>query len=73
MDLLIEYFIIALSSVLAVIAVKMIYFKVLVLAKSKNLVDNPDARKLQKRPVPILGGLLSISVSSLPRSWAVQP
>ena len=57
MDLLIEYIIIALSSVLAVIAVKMIYFKVLVLAKSKNLVDNPDARKLQKRPVPILGGV----------------
>ena len=27
------------------------------LAMSKNLTDNPDARKLQKRPVPVLGGI----------------
>ena len=30
---------------------------VLKVAKSKNIVDNPDARKLQRVPVPILGGL----------------
>ena len=34
-----------------------IYFKILAIAKKKNLVDNPDARKLQKRPVPVLGGI----------------
>ena len=30
---------------------------VLKVAKSKNIVDNPDARKLQRVPIPILGGL----------------
>lgn len=34
-----------------------IYFKILAIAKAKNLVDNPDARKLQKRPVPVMGGI----------------
>ena len=34
-----------------------VYFKILAIAKKKNLVDNPDARKLQKRPVPVLGGI----------------
>ena len=27
------------------------------LAKQKGMVDNPDARKLQKAPVPVLGGI----------------
>ena len=30
---------------------------ILKVAKLKNIVDNPDARKLQRRPVPVLGGL----------------
>ena len=30
---------------------------VLKVAKNKNIVDNPDARKLQRVPIPILGGL----------------
>ena len=34
-----------------------IYFKILAIAKEKNLVDNPDARKLQKRPIPVMGGI----------------
>lgn len=34
-----------------------VYFKILAIAKEKNLVDNPDARKLQKRPIPVLGGI----------------
>ena len=34
-----------------------VYFKILVIAKEKNLVDNPNARKLQKRPIPVLGGI----------------
>lgn len=38
-------------------AVKWAYFKILKIAKEKNLVDNPDARKLQKTPIPVLGGI----------------
>lgn len=33
------------------------YFKILRIAKMKNLVDNPDARKLQKEPIPVMGGI----------------
>ncbi len=38
-------------------AVHWIYFKILKIAFEKKLVDNLDARKLQKRPVPMVGGL----------------
>lgn len=48
---------IAISCVAALIAVHWVYFKVLTIAKLKNLVDNPDARKLQKTPVPVMGGI----------------
>ena len=48
---------IGLSALMALIAVRWIYFKILKLAKNKDLVDNPDARKLQKVPVPVVGGL----------------
>lgn len=34
-----------------------IHPKVLKIAIMKNLVDNPDARKLQRRPVPVMGGI----------------
>ena len=33
-----------------------IFKRVLRIAKLKNIVDNPDARKLQRVPVPVLGG-----------------
>lgn len=48
---------IALSCVMANVAVRWIYFKILTVAFDKKLVDNPDARKLQKRPVPVVGCL----------------
>ncbi len=41
----------------AIVAVRWIYFKILKIAFMKGLVDNPDARKLQKRPIPVVGGL----------------
>ena len=41
----------------AMLAVFWIYFKMLSVAHAKGLVDNPGARKLQKRPVPVVGGL----------------
>ena len=47
----------AISAFASVVAVHWIYMKVLKIAKLKDLVDNPDARKLQKSPVPVLGGL----------------
>ena len=48
---------IGLSALTSLAAVRWIYFKILKLAKNKDLVDNPDARKLQKVPVPVVGGL----------------
>lgn len=34
-----------------------IHPKILKIAILKNLVDNPDTRKLQRKPVPVMGGL----------------
>ena len=48
---------IIIGSVTAYVAVRWIYFKILKVAFEKRLVDNPEARKLQKRPVPVVGGL----------------
>ena len=55
---------IALGCVMANVAVRWIYFKILKVAFDKKLVDNPDARKLQKRPVPVVGGLALLSFSA---------
>ncbi len=41
----------------AIYTARWVYFKILKIAKEKNLVDNPDARKLQKDPVPVMGGI----------------
>ena len=41
---------------IACIATQWIFPNVLNVAFTKNIVDNPDARKLQRRPVPVLGG-----------------
>lgn len=46
-----------LSSFASIFATFWIYFKLLRIAREKNMVDNPDARKLQKKPVPVIGGL----------------
>lgn len=43
--------------VIAMVATMAIFTPILRIAKSKNLVDNPDARKLQQSPVPVLGGI----------------
>lgn len=48
---------VALPAMVALLAVKWSYFKVLKIAKEKKLVDSPDARKLQQTPVPVLGGI----------------
>lgn len=43
--------------VIALFAVTWVYFRVLTIAKDKDLVDNPGLRKLQKKPVPVMGGI----------------
>ena len=48
---------IVLPALLAFLGTLWIHPKVLKIAILKNIVDNPDARKLQRNPVPVLGGL----------------
>lgn len=47
-----------LLSLLACLISFVLYPPVLHFARRKNIVDNPDARKLQREPVPVLGGLV---------------
>lgn len=54
MNNLLQIFIPAL---VAIICTGWIYPYILEVAKAKNIVDNPNARKLQRVPVPVLGGL----------------
>ena len=42
----------------AIVSVRWAYFRILHIAKEKNLVDNPNARKLQKVPIPVMGGIV---------------
>ncbi len=46
-----------LPALVALVTVRWFYFKILRIAKAKNLVDSPDARKLQTEPVPVMGGI----------------
>lgn len=48
---------IIISAVVALLCTSWIYPYILKVALTKNIVDNPDARKLQRVPVPVLGGL----------------
>lgn len=43
--------------VVSLLAAIWIFPKILRIALLKNIVDNPDARKLQRVPVPVLGGV----------------
>ena len=45
------------SVIVALLAVHWAFPSILKIAKVKGLVDNPNARKLQKEPVPVLGGI----------------
>lgn len=48
---------IIIPALFAFIGTLWIHPKVLKIAIIKNLVDNPDARKLQRNPVPVMGGI----------------
>ena len=52
-----ELFHILIPALIAFACTCWIYPYILKVAKVKNIVDNPDARKLQRVPIPILGGL----------------
>lgn len=54
---MIELIVILLSALTALYMVNWGYFKILLIAKTKHLVDEPDVRKLQKSPIPVLGGI----------------
>lgn len=54
----IPHFVVLLVALLAALqAVRVIYHKVLAVALLKGIVDNPNARKRQKEPIPVLGGM----------------
>lgn len=44
-------------AILSLLGTLWIHPKILKIAILKNLVDNPDARKLQRNPVPVMGGM----------------
>lgn len=46
-----------LPSVVSLLVVLWIHPKLVRIAQDKNIVDNPDARKLQRTPIPVLGGV----------------
>lgn len=48
---------IAFFSLLSFLNTLWLYPKMLKIAKEKNITDNPNIRKLQKRPVPVVGGI----------------
>lgn len=52
-----EILVVVMSAIMSMLSVNWVYFKILRIAKEKNLVDNPDARKLQKNPIPVVGGI----------------
>ena len=43
---------------IALVASMCVYGFIHKIAREKNIVDNPDARKLQKVPVPVMGGVV---------------
>lgn len=48
---------ILIPALIALLSTTWIYPYLLKVALEKNIVDNPDARKLQRVPVPVMGGL----------------
>lgn len=46
-----------LSFLVAILSIHWIHPRMVRIALDKNIVDNPNARKLQRRPTPVLGGI----------------
>ena len=58
MDANTMYLIVLLAAIASFCSVRWIYYYILIVAKDKNLVDNPGSRKLQKLPIPNVGGIV---------------
>ncbi len=52
-----EFYHFLIPALFAFLGTLWIHPKVLKIALLKNIVDNPDARKLQRSPVPVMGGI----------------
>lgn len=50
------------TSLIAVLGVCWIHPRLVAIALDKNIVDNPNARKLQRKPVPVWAALPCFSV-----------
>lgn len=51
------FYTIILPIIVAIVGVSIIHPKLVLVAIKKKIVDNPNARKLNKQPVPVLGGV----------------
>lgn len=58
--------------ILAIIISSAIYPMALRFAKKHGIVDNPDARKLQKEPIPVFGGIVAVVGMLIPLIIAAQ-
>ena len=62
-------FVAALPVFIASLVVFLIHPRLVKIAKKKQIVDNPNARKLNKVPVPVLGGVGVFSDSCSVSAW----
>ena len=59
---MVEWLVIVLSVLMPLILLPAFLPTLVLMAKRKNVTDAPNFRKQQKRPVPLLGGMLVVSV-----------
>lgn len=55
-----EFLQVIIPAIVAFIATSWFQPHILRIAKDKNIVDNPDARKLQRIPIPVMGGIVVV-------------
>lgn len=55
-----EFLQVLIPALVAFIATGWFQPHILRIAKDKNIVDNPDARKLQRIPIPVMGGIVVV-------------
>lgn len=53
-------YVIIVSALAALLATMWFQPHILKIAKAKNIVDNPNARKLQRIPIPVMGGIVVV-------------
>lgn len=55
-----KFILIIISMIVSFFCTSWIYPYILKVAKTKGIVDNPDARKLQRVPIPVMGGMVVV-------------